>query len=156
MGISSKFRGRVKRVEGVQGREESRKGEGSGGDRKEGRREGGEEERREGKSRRDSRGERGEGGGDGEGFRGGRILRRSTWKHRVLHGTCIQHGRNIKTLCIGSASNLLNERIEVLSNTIEHYHSSRNTLPAYCSPQCCLDGNWRSQKRESAKISFKT
>ena len=27
--------------------------------------------------------------------------------HRVLHGTCIQHGRNIKTRCIGSISNLL-------------------------------------------------
>ena len=32
---------------------------------------------------------------------------RSTWKHRVLHGTCIQHGWNIKTRCIGSTSNLL-------------------------------------------------
>ena len=36
-----------------------------------------------------------------------KILRRSTWKHRVMHGTCIQRGRNIKTLCNGSKSNLL-------------------------------------------------
>ena len=36
-----------------------------------------------------------------------RILTRSTWKHRVLHGTCIKHGRNIKTRCIGSTSTLL-------------------------------------------------
>ena len=39
-----------------------------------------------------------------------KILRRSTWKHRVLHGTCIQHGRNIKTRCIGSTSNLLKRK----------------------------------------------
>ena len=36
-----------------------------------------------------------------------RILTRSTWKHRVLHNTCIKHGRNIKTRCIGSTSTLL-------------------------------------------------
>ena len=27
---------------------------------------------------------------------------RSTWEHRVLHSTCIKHGRNIKTRCMGS------------------------------------------------------
>ena len=36
-----------------------------------------------------------------------RILTRSTWEHRVLHNTCIKHGRNIKTRCIGSTSILL-------------------------------------------------
>ena len=36
-----------------------------------------------------------------------RILTRSTWEHRVLHSTCIKHGRNIKTLCIGSTSNFI-------------------------------------------------
>ena len=36
-----------------------------------------------------------------------RILTRSTWEHRVLHSTCIKHGRNIKTRCIGSTSILL-------------------------------------------------
>ena len=35
------------------------------------------------------------------------IRTKSTWKHRVLHGTSIQHGRNIKTRCIGSISDLL-------------------------------------------------
>ena len=30
-------------------------------------------------------------------IRNTRILRRSTYEHRVLHSTCIQHGRNIKT-----------------------------------------------------------
>ena len=36
-----------------------------------------------------------------------RILKRQTWKHRVLHNTCTKHGRNIKTRCIGSTSTLL-------------------------------------------------
>ena len=31
-----------------------------------------------------------------------RILKRSTWGHRVLHKTCTKHGRNIKIRCIGS------------------------------------------------------
>ena len=36
-----------------------------------------------------------------------RILKRSTWKHRVLHSTCTKHGRNIKIRCIGSISTML-------------------------------------------------
>ena len=36
-----------------------------------------------------------------------RILTRSTWMHRVMHNTWIKHGRNIKTLYIGSTSILL-------------------------------------------------
>ena len=33
-----------------------------------------------------------------------RILMRSTWMHRVMHNTCIKHGRDIKTQCIRSTS----------------------------------------------------
>ena len=36
-----------------------------------------------------------------------RILIRSTWMHRVMHNTCIKHGRNIRTRCIRSTSILL-------------------------------------------------
>ena len=36
-----------------------------------------------------------------------RILIRSTWMQRVMHITCIKHGRDIKTQCIGSTSFLL-------------------------------------------------
>ena len=39
-----------------------------------------------------------------------RIQTRSTWKHRVSHNSCIKHGRNIKTRCIGSVSNLLKRK----------------------------------------------
>ena len=35
------------------------------------------------------------------------ILTRSTWEHRVMHNTCIKHGRNIKTQCVVSTSILL-------------------------------------------------
>ena len=36
-----------------------------------------------------------------------RILTRPTWEHRVLHSTCIKHGRDIRTQYIGSTSILL-------------------------------------------------
>ena len=39
-----------------------------------------------------------------------RILIRSTWMHRVMHNTCIKHGRNITTRCIGSTSNWLKRK----------------------------------------------
>ena len=39
------------------------------------------------------------------------------------------------------------ERIEVLSDTIERCHSSRNT-PSLLYPESCLDGNWRSHFRK--------
>ena len=39
-----------------------------------------------------------------------KILRRSTWKHRVLLGISRKCGRNIKTRCIGSTSNLLKRK----------------------------------------------
>ena len=43
-------------------------------------------------------------------IRNTKILRQSTWKHRVLHGICRQRVRNIKTRCIGSTSNLLKRK----------------------------------------------
>ena len=53
------------------------------------------------------------------------------------------------------------ERIEVLSNTIERYHSSRNT-PSLLYSESCSDGNWRSfirkvymSPRRLPKISLK-
>ena len=39
------------------------------------------------------------------------------------------------------------ERIEVLSDTIERHHSSRNT-PSLLYPESCSDGNWRSDIRK--------
>ena len=39
-----------------------------------------------------------------------RISQQSTWKHGVLHRTSRKRGRNIKTLCIGSTSNLLKRK----------------------------------------------
>ena len=39
-----------------------------------------------------------------------KILRRSTWKHRVLHCTSRKRGRNIKTRCLGSTTTLLKRK----------------------------------------------
>ena len=73
-----------------------------------------------------------------------KILKRSTWKHRVLHNTCIKHGTNIRIRCIGSTSTLLwRKDWNSISNTIERYHSSRNT-PSLLYPENCSDGNWKS------------
>ena len=73
-----------------------------------------------------------------------KILKRSTWKHRVLHNTCIKHGTNIRIQCIGSTSTLLwRKGWNSISNTIERYHSSRNT-PSLLYPENCSDGNWKS------------
>ena len=40
-----------------------------------------------------------------------KILTRSTWKHRVLHSTCRQHGRNIKHCVLGRHQPCSKERI---------------------------------------------
>ena len=56
-----------------------------------------------------------------------RILTRSTWKHRVLHSTCIKNEETSKHGVLGRHQPCSKERIEVLSVTIECYHSSRNT-----------------------------
>ena len=44
------------------------------------------------------------------------------------------------------------ERIQVLSNTIEHYHSSRNT-PSLLYPESCSDGIWINHLRESICVT---
>ena len=77
-----------------------------------------------------------------------RILIRSTWMNRVMHNTCIKHGNGI----LGRHKSCSEERIEVLSNTIERYHSSRNT-PSLLYSESCSDGNWRSLLRESICVT---
>ena len=64
------------------------------------------------------------------------ILLRSIWMNRVLQNTCREHGRNIKHVVLGRHQPCSEERIEVLSNTIERYHSIlHETLPAYGIPK---------------------
>ena len=81
-----------------------------------------------------------------------RILMWSTWVYRVVHNTCIKHGKDIKTQCIGSTSIMLWRRIKILSDSIECNHPSRNTSSLLYS-ESCKDGNWRSQKRESFHVT---
>ena len=54
-----------------------------------------------------------------------RILTRSTWKHRVLHNTCMKNGRNIRIRVLGRHQLCSEERIEVPSIMI----------PAHCIPK---------------------
>ena len=63
-----------------------------------------------------------------------RILTQSTWEHRVLHITCKQHGRNIKTLYwvdIKLAQKKGLKFYQTRSNAIILH----DTLPAYCIPK---------------------
>ena len=61
-----------------------------------------------------------------------KILRRSTWKHRVLHGTCIQHGRNtVYWVDIKLAQKKGLKFHQTRSNAIILHE----TLPAYCIPK---------------------
>ena len=62
---------------------------------------------------------------------------------------------------LGRHQSCSEERIEVLSNTIERYHSSRNT-PSLLYSESCSDGNWRiiyekayTSPRPPPKISLK-
>ena len=58
------------------------------------------------------------------------------WKKHQKHGILGRHQ------CCSE------ERVEVLSNTIEHHHSSRST-PSLLYPESCSDGNWRGRFRKS-------
>ena len=82
-----------------------------------------------------------------------RILTRSTWKQCVLHSTCMKHGRNIETLCVGSTSHLLKRKDW---NSIRHDRTlsffTKNTPSLLCS-ESCSDGNWRSHIRESTCVT---
>ena len=53
---------------------------------------------------------------------------------------------------LGRHQSCSEERIEVLSSSIERYHSSRNT-PSLLYSESCKDGNWRSHLRESIYVT---
>ena len=64
-----------------------------------------------------------------------RILTRSTWKHRVLHGTCTKHGRKHQSTVYWVDINL------ALKKELKFYQTRSNaiilheTLPACCIPK---------------------
>ena len=75
-----------------------------------------------------------------------RILIRSTWMNRVMHDTCIKHGRDIRIQCN-------------LRKGLKFYQTRSNaiilqeTLPAYCIPKVVRMENWRSHFRESIHVT---
>ena len=79
-----------------------------------------------------------------------KILRRSTWKHRVLHGTCIKRGRTIEPRCIWVDIKFAQRKgFKVQSNTIERHHPLQY-------PESCSDGNWRNHVRKRVWINSTT
>ena len=90
-----------------------------------------------------------------------RILTRSTSKHRVMHNTCIKHGRDIRTQCIGSTSILLWRKGLKFYQTRSNAVILHETLPAYCIPKVVrMEGEVIYEKvymspRPPPKISWK-
>ena len=89
-----------------------------------------------------------------------KILIRSTWLYRAIQNTCIKRGRDIRAQYHGSTSMFL-WRIEVLSDSIECDHSSRNTSSLLYS-ESCRNENWRKSyeqvymsPRPPPKVSLK-
>ena len=72
--------------------------------------------------------------------------------NRVMHNTCIKLEETSEYGVLGRHQQCSEERIEVLSNTIERYHSSRNT-PSLLYSESCSDGNWRSHILESICVT---
>ena len=66
----------------------------------------------------------------------------SCTKHAYSMEETSEHG------ILGRHQSCSEERIGVLSNSIERYHSSRNT-PGLLHSESCWDGKWRSHVRES-------
>ena len=67
-------------------------------------------------------------------IRNTRILRRSTWKHRVLHSICIKHGRNIKNTVYWVDIKLAQKKGSKFYQTRSNAIILCDTLPAYGIP----------------------
>ena len=65
-----------------------------------------------------------------------RILTRLTWMYHVMHNTCTMHGKDIKTRYIGRHRSCDWKRIDILSDSIECNHPSRNTSSLLYSKSC--------------------
>ena len=73
-----------------------------------------------------------------------KILERLTSLFHVVHNTCIEHGRNIKMRYFGLILILqFKKRIDILSDSIECNHPSRNTSSLLYSKSCQIE-DWRS------------
>ena len=84
-----------------------------------------------------------------------RILTRSTWKHRVLHNTCMKHGRNIKAW--NKHQNTVWVDINLALKKELNFRSNafilHETLPAYCIPKVVRMETWKSHIREGLCVT---
>ena len=79
------------------------------------------------------------------------------WHDRLAStASCTTHAQSMEETSkhgvFGRHQPCSEERIEVLSDTIERHHSSRNT-PSLLYPESCSDGKWRSHFRESICVT---
>ena len=63
--------------------------------------------------------------------------------YHVAHNTCTMHGRNIKHGILGRHQSFDSERIDILSDSIECNHPSRNTSSLLDSKSCQIE-NWKN------------
>ena len=82
-----------------------------------------------------------------------RILTRSTWMHRVLHGTSRKTWKKLKNTVYWVDIKLGHKKgfrfYQTRSNAIILY----DTLLAYCIPMAIMMGNWRNRIRESICVT---
>ena len=81
-----------------------------------------------------------------------RILLRSTWVYRVMTFYAQSMEETSEHGFLGRHQSCSEERIEVLSDSIERNHSSRNTSSLLYS-ESCSDVNWRSHLREGICVT---
>ena len=75
-----------------------------------------------------------------------------SWVYHVVHNTCTMHGRNIKTQFLGQHESCNQIRINILSDSIECYHLSRDT-PSWLYSECCQDENLRNLIRRNVHVT---
>ena len=66
--------------------------------------------------------------------------------------SCTMHGKTSRRSILGRHPSCYWERIDILSDSIERHHSSRNT-PNSLYPESFSDGNWKSHFRESVHVT---
>ena len=75
--------------------------------------------------------------------KGTKILTRLTWMYHVVHNICIAQGRNIRGVLWVNINLAIRKKIDIVSNSIECNHLSRNTSNLLYSKSCQIE-NWRS------------
>ena len=77
----------------------------------------------------------------------------STWVYRVMHNTCVKYWKRHQDAVYWVDINLAIEKGLKFYQTRSNVIILHETLPAYCIPKVCEDGNWRSHIRNSIHVT---